>query len=116
MQEQLYFAQGLLKIRKERVKLQNENRKASETGYPRFSRRDIPTGTSLDHKRRNVYEKANRKCCDGLGSVPDAAAYLSLGDNRFIILWPHDAHAPNHAVNGIPAATRKCVIKVRVIK
>lgn len=43
-----------------------------------------------------------------------AYEYLSLGDNRFIILWPHDAHAPNHAVNGIPAATRKCVIKVRV--
>lgn len=40
--------------------------------------------------------------------------YLSLGDNRFIILWPHDAHAPNHAVDGIPVATRKCVVKVRV--
>ena len=69
---------------------------------------------SLDHDGRNVYEKANRKRSNGLDSVPDAAAYLSLGDNRFIILWPHDAHAPNHAVNGIPAATRKCVIKVRV--
>ena len=42
MQEQLYFAQGLLKIRKERVKLQNENRKASETGVPPF-----PVGISL---------------------------------------------------------------------
>ena len=40
--------------------------------------------------------------------------YLSLGDNRFMILWPHDAHAPNHAVDGIPIATRKCVVKVRV--
>ena len=39
-QKRLHFAQGLLKIRKERVRLQNENRKASESGVP-----PIPVGS-----------------------------------------------------------------------
>ena len=77
--KQLHFAQGLLKTWKERVKLQNENRKASETGVPPVSRRDIPTGMSLDHEGRNVYEKANRKRGNGLDPVSDAAACNGVG-------------------------------------
>lgn len=38
--------------------------------------------------------------------------FLPLGDARFIVLWPHDAHAPGKSVPGLPSATRKCVLKV----
>lgn len=39
---------------------------------------------------------------------------LTIGNGRFLALWPGDAHAPCIAVDGIPAAARKCVVKVRV--
>lgn len=38
---------------------------------------------------------------------------LTLGDDRVLVLWPQDAHAPCIAA-GAPAQVRKCVIKVRL--
>ena len=37
-----------------------------------------------------------------------------LGDGRFAVLWPGDAHAPCIAVDQRPQPCRKCVVKVRV--
>ena len=39
---------------------------------------------------------------------------LTIGKGRFLVLWPSDAHAPCIAVDGKPAAARKCCVKVRV--
>ena len=38
---------------------------------------------------------------------------LPLGGDRFIVLFPGDAHAPSIGPHG-PAPARKCVVKVRV--
>jgi len=39
---------------------------------------------------------------------------ILLSGERFIVLWPGDAHAPCIAVDGVPAHCRKCVVKVKV--
>lgn len=39
--------------------------------------------------------------------------YVTLGDGRFAVLWPGDAHAPGIAVDQ-PARCRKCVVKVKI--
>ncbi|MEG2421642.1 MAG: YhcH/YjgK/YiaL family protein [Oscillospiraceae bacterium] len=38
---------------------------------------------------------------------------LTIGNGRFLAVWPQDAHAPGRAV-GAPAEVRKCVVKVHV--
>lgn len=38
---------------------------------------------------------------------------LTLGEGRFMVLWPGDAHAPSIAWEK-PSLVRKCVVKVRV--
>lgn len=38
---------------------------------------------------------------------------LTLGDGRFMIFWPGDAHAPGVAADA-PARARKCLAKIRV--
>lgn len=37
-----------------------------------------------------------------------------LTGERFMVLWPGDAHAPCIAVDGTPVPCRKCVVKVKV--
>ena len=39
---------------------------------------------------------------------------LRLGNGRFAVLFPEDAHAPCIAVDQKPQPCRKCVVKVRV--
>lgn len=39
---------------------------------------------------------------------------LTLGRERFLALWPGDAHAPCIAVDGKPSFVRKCVVKVHI--
>ena len=38
---------------------------------------------------------------------------LSIGNGRFLVLFPEDAHAPCIAC-GVPASVHKCVVKVRI--
>lgn len=39
---------------------------------------------------------------------------VTLGDGRFLVLFPQDAHAPGIAYQGVPAPARKAVVKVRL--
>ena len=38
---------------------------------------------------------------------------ITLGGDKFVVLFPGDAHAPNIAVDG-PEPVRKCVVKVKL--
>ena len=59
---------------------------------------------------------------EGRGGGPPGAGYLvlhgpldeiTLGGDKFVVLFPGDAHAPNIAVDG-PEPVRKCVVKVKL--
>lgn len=39
---------------------------------------------------------------------------ILLTGDKFVALWPGDAHAPSIAVDGKPEHCRKCVVKVKV--
>lgn len=40
--------------------------------------------------------------------------YVTIGQGRFVAVWPGDAHAPGIAPDGVPKHARKCVVKVLV--
>ena len=40
--------------------------------------------------------------------------YVTIGQGRFVAVWPGDAHAPGIATDGVPKPARKCVVKVLV--
>lgn len=40
--------------------------------------------------------------------------YVTIGQGRFVAVWPGDAHAPGIAPDGVPKRARKCVVKVQV--
>lgn len=46
-------------------------------------------------------------------SVEDAD-FVSLDGTNFIMLYPHEAHAPQAAFNNIPSEVKKVVVKLRV--
>ena len=58
----------------------------------------------------------------GVASRPGEDCWLNYGrgdglvikENRFLAVWPQDAHAPGIAPDGKPAHQRKCVVKVIV--
>ena len=58
----------------------------------------------------------------GVASQPGEDCWLNYGTgdglvikgDRFLAVWPQDAHAPGIAPSGRPARQRKCVVKVRV--
>jgi len=40
------------------------------------------------------------------------ATRIPLADDRFVVFFPGDAHAPGIAPDGVPAQCRKCVVKI----
>lgn len=58
----------------------------------------------------------------GVASRPGEDCWLNYGagdglivkGDRFLAVWPQDAHAPGIAPDGKPARQRKCVVKVEV--
>jgi YhcH/YjgK/YiaL family protein len=51
-----------------------------------------------------------------LGSDGQSATwgdFITLGDDRFVVLWPGDAHMPGIAVDA-PAEVRKVVVKIAI--
>ncbi len=42
------------------------------------------------------------------------ADYVTLDGTNFVMLYPHEAHAPQSAINNIPSDVKKVVIKLKV--
>ena len=45
-------------------------------------------------------------------NVPDASFILKTG--RFVLIYPHEAHRPQMAINNFPQKVKKIVVKIRV--
>ena len=46
-------------------------------------------------------------------AAADTTQSLTLSAGHFIVLWPGEAHQPGVAIDGVPAPTRKIVVKVK---
>lgn len=45
-------------------------------------------------------------------NLPDASFILKTG--RFVLIYPHEAHKPQMAINNFPQKVKKIVVKIRV--
>lgn len=40
--------------------------------------------------------------------------HVTIGNGKFLIVWPNDAHAPGISVNGEPYSVRKACVKIKI--